>query len=158
MVDNLQAENEIWNRNIDILNFISLGQLQINNGVMWRNLRLIDQGCLLILQNITPNLTEYEDIETKDKEGNKVVKERAKKLRGINTKRFKTYWAAHVEANDNILMSENPNIEPSSRHQCAQYAWEILNALSIHLLCEVEDMGYNHKKKLPAHMAALTTK
>ena len=156
MVNNLQSENEIWNRNIDILNFISLGQLQIMNGIMWRNLRLIDQGCLMILINITPPLTEHEIVREKKNNGTTVEKKIT--LKAYKTKRFQQYWSSHIEANDNILMSENPDIDRASRHEAAQYAWELLNALSIQLLCEVENMGFNYKKKMPAHMAALTTK
>ncbi len=154
MVNNLQTDSEIWNRNVDILNLITYGQLTTLAGNQRRSLRQIYEGCWSIFQQIGPMMYEDKVNESINEEGMKIrTKQRVK---GLNTPRFRNYYQRLTLANNYILASENREIDYESRYAAAEAAYNILQSTQFQLLQDVDSLGLNKKDKNPSYNAGLT--
>lgn len=155
LVQNTLATNsEIWNRNIDLLNILTYGDLTRIAGDQRGSLRQFHSACYVVLSTIGPLYYDKEHTEYTTKKGEKITS--LNTIKGINTTRFKSRYAKLNLAKRFILANENPNVSKHGRWVSAQRAYELLQELSLELSQDVEDLGLNKKEKIPGAAAALT--
>lgn len=154
MVQNLQVTSEMWNRNIDLLNLITYGDLTRIAGDQRGSLRQMHGACYVILSTISSLYYDAEQIERTRKDGEIITYNL--KISGIKTKRFADRRNMLNLAKRFMLAYENPSISKHGRWTSAQRAYEILMELSWLLNQDIEDLGLNKKDKTPGAAAALT--
>jgi len=154
MVQNLQVNSEIWNRNIDILNMITYGDLTRIAGDQRGSLRQMHSSCYVVLSTIAPMYYDAEQTEVTRKDGEILRVNR--QISGIKTRRFRERSEQLNLAKRFMLASENYDISKYGRWVSSQRAYEILQQLSWNLSQDIEDLGLNKKDKTPGAAAALT--
>lgn len=154
MVDSLQVNNEMWNRNVDLLNMISYGQLTLFAADMRRSLRQMLAACNVILFTIGPMYVQKVPREVDNKDGSTRTVLDTKY--GIRTQLFIDRKQLLTHSNNWLLASEHPHVDRATRHAAAQKTYELLYELSLQLLQDIEDMGLNKREKMPGYGAALT--
>lgn len=151
---NLQLSTEQWNRNVHILNLITVGQMQFIDGQSNRNVLQMFNGCMAILNTIGPLFEDEEVRMVDDKDG--VPKPRKSTYKGLNTHRFHVYIYNLGRANDYVVAACNPDYDRQTRHQASQLAYEILLSQGFQLLQDVNALGFNSKHKNPGHNAGIS--
>jgi hypothetical protein len=151
----LATNSEIWNRNIDLLNILTYGDLTGIAGQQRGSIRQLESACYVKLTTIGPLYYDKERTEHTNKKTGEVIISLGT-IKGIHTDRFKQRYNDLNLARRFILASENEKIAQGSRYFAAQRAWEILNKLYLDLAQDAEDLGLNKKDKIPGAAAALT--
>ena len=154
MVQNLQVSSELWNRNIDLLNILTYGDLTAIAGDQRGSLRQVHSACFVILRTIGPLYYDVEQRDVTTKSGEVIHVNRT--IRGIETTRFKNRWNKLNMVKRFMLASENPGVGRWGKFQAAQRAYELLQELGLELAQDIEDLGLNKKEKTPGSAAALT--
>lgn len=155
MVQNtLSNSSDIWNRNIDLLNILTYGDLTRIAGDQRGSLRQFHSACYVVLSTIGPLYYDKEQVEYTRKSGEVIVA--LNTIKGINTQRFKDRWTLLNKAKVFVLASENTMVSKHGRWVAAQRAYELLQNLSLLLSQDTEDLGLNKKDKTPGSAAALT--
>lgn len=150
---NLQVESEQWNRNVDLLNLITYGQLLYVEGQRRRNTTMMLDGCFAMLTTIGPLFTEDNKVQ---RERNGSVEKLIVENRGVNTRRFKIYFYNLSVANNHVVAANNRKYDTITRYTANQEAYNILVATGFQMLQDVNAMGFNSKLKNPGYNAGIT--
>lgn len=151
---NIQADAEAWNRNVDLLNLITVGQAMYYKGSSDRDVKLMYDGLMWILYTITPMMKNEEEIAYTKQDG--TTEKRKVTYVGMNTKIFKIYMNNMIIVEKHMIASRNPNYDRETRFQAAGEAYRLLVAQAFHIFQEVEAMGFNIKMKNPGYAAGIT--
>jgi len=154
MVNSLQGDYELWNRNPHILEIITKGQVTYIQGEGMRNLRFMLHGLNIIFSTIGPMFYEKQGVESNREDGTKSIVTRT--VKGMKTNRFQRLNKKLVTCNNLIIASENKKYAKESREAAEQQAYKIMNELQYELLSEVDAMGFNMKEKTPGYAAGIT--
>jgi hypothetical protein len=152
MVDSVLVNNDVWNRQVDLLNMITYGQIMIVAGEMKKNLRQIYGGCDTILTTLAPMYVERIEISKDDHNKGRAQSQR----KGIDTAMFTKRQKEMYTINNLILYSEHPDFDRRARHYYAQVAYNRLQTMKLQLFQDVESLGFNKREKVPGSAAALT--
>lgn len=152
MVDSVLVNNDVWNRQVDLLNMITYGQIMVLAGEMRKNLRQIYAGCDTILSTLAPM---YIERVAQNKEDNDKGRAQTQK-KGIETRMFIDRRNEMYAINNLILYSEHPDFDRRARHYYAQVAYNRLQTMKLKLFQDVESLGFNKREKVPGSAAALT--
>lgn len=157
-MDTIAANNDIWNRNVDILNLVTYGQLQLIAGDMRRSIRQMYGACSTILLTIGPLYNEKEEraVGIALTRSETSTQTRTVTVKGIRTKKYAERKNKMIQANRYMLYSENLDFDRETRHIYSQMAYNIIFDLSTTLLQDIEDLGFNKREKPPGAAAALS--
>lgn len=144
----------MWNRNIDLLNVLTYGDLTRIAADQKGNLRQFHSACYVVISTIGPLYYDVEQRQHAQKSGEIITSNNA--IRGIKTTRFKLRWELLNKAKVFMLASENPRFSRWGQYVAAQRAYELLQELSLNLAQDIEDLGLNKKEKTPGAAASLT--
>ena len=144
----------MWNRNIDLLNILTYGDLTAIAGEQRGSLRQFHGACFVVVRTLGPLYYDREQVEYTQKNGEVIISNRD--IRGIKTTRFKKRWDAFNQAKKFILATEHPMVGRYGKFVAAQRAYEILQQLGLDLSQDIEDLGLNKKEKTPGSAASLT--
>lgn len=157
-MDTIAANNDIWNRNVDILNLVTYGQLQLIAGDMRRSIRQMYGACSTILLTIGPLYIEREErpVGKALTRSDTSTATRSVIVKGVRTKKYTERLNKLIKANKFMLYSEHPDFDRETKHIYSQMAYSIIFELSTTLLQDIEDLGFNKREKPPGAAAALS--
>lgn len=132
----VNPDQKMWHRSEDVLDLLTLGQVQMMKGESMQNPYYLSQGCSIMLEIIVPLLKEQvTDTETK----------RTTTLRGFQTHKAKDFYDRLAAARHLISIGMDKSI---SNHRTAlDMSYKILSKLKKEVLQTTNDLEFNFMRK-----------
>lgn len=135
VINTVAPDKKMWHRSDDVLDLLTLGQVQMMKGEAMQNPYYLSQGCSIMLEIIVPMLKE------KHTEGEK----KTQNIRGFQTFKATDFYNRLSAARN--LMNVGMDHSLSNRQEMLDISYRILTKLKKDILQTTNDLDFNFMSK-----------